>query len=251
MFLSATFQLMPASLLLLIATAPTSTRAINLPWPFDPITFWSGLRQEGAPVREGGASPVQSVARQPVALRKMSGDEGEMFFPEYWRFEAKDIDPILGFHIPKPRLRPLKPSTEKAVATGWANTTMQQPLQAPFPLHTNQQIDTPYLLGRINRWPRTIFSLNKRDFQCPGDTSACSAINRPNSCCPTDTSCQLITDSGLGDVGCCGNGQSCSEQVSSCQQGYGSCSSNSGGGCCLPGYVCMDVGCKVHPTLTR
>jgi len=41
---------------------------------------------------------------------------------------------------------------------------------------------------------------------CPLDSSSCSNIEKPTSCCPTGTICETITNIGYGDVGCCPTG---------------------------------------------
>lgn len=81
-----------------------------------------------------------------------------------------------------------------------------------------------------------------RDFQCPSGTAACARIDRPNSCCPIDETCEIIPDTGAGDIGCCPNGQACATDlpVNSCSAGLTSCSN---GGCCIAGYFCYGVGC--------
>lgn len=83
----------------------------------------------------------------------------------------------------------------------------------------------------------------KRDFTCPTGTSSCSSIGYPDSCCQAGTTCVQIDDTGLGPVGCCPDGESCAGTIA-CSDGQQGCSSESGGGCCIPGYACASVGCK-------
>lgn len=84
--------------------------------------------------------------------------------------------------------------------------------------------------------------LAKRDYACPTGTSSCSAIGYPDSCCQAGTTCAPIADTGLGPVGCCPEGESCTGQIA-CADGQQGCSSASGGGCCIPGWECASVGC--------
>ena len=246
----AKLQLVPISLLFFIATVPIPVPALEL--PFLP-SFGRSLKGLASYRSSSGGDDEAMISnppsQKPIAVRKMTDDQGEMFFPEYWSFDAR---PTYGSGSDLDKQKRMLSSTEHPdhgdpSSNIWLNASIPQPLQAPFSLHTNQQIDTAHFFGRVLRSPRAIFSLDKRAFQCPGDTTACTSINRPNSCCASGQTCQLITDSGLGDVGCCGNGQTCSEQVSGCQQGDTSCPGSAGGGCCVPGYTCAGVGCKSPP----
>ncbi|KAJ6130919.1 hypothetical protein N7512_003699 [Penicillium capsulatum] len=81
--------------------------------------------------------------------------------------------------------------------------------------------------------------LKARDFKCPTDTHACTNIHRSDRCCGLGSTCELVKDTGSGEVGCCANGSICSGVVGSCQRGYTACSSALGGGCCIPGYECV------------
>ena len=226
------FVAAPASLLLLIATLPAQGSPVDpQPWidfhiPFLGSGFFSKTVHSMEPV-----SQVRLDGERPVAVRKMSIDESEMFFPGYWQYRAeldnsREAERLLDVNE--------EPRHESA------NASMAQQLQSPLCLHTEQRPSDHPLFGRL---PRAFFPLWKRDYQCPSDTNACTSVGRPNSCCPTESTCQLITDTGQGDVGCCAQGQTCSGQVSQCYQGYTSCPSSLGGGCCLPGYACSGVGC--------
>ena len=194
--------------------------------------------------RSTDTSAFLSSANQPVGVRKMSSDEGEMFFPEYWTFEANgesDSNVLENPNINKRRPLLRLPNLEGPKLLS-DNATILPPLQAPFSLHT----DRPNFLHL-----RRLFPFQKRDYNCPSNTNACTSINRPNSCCASDESCQLITDTGNGDVGCCSQGQTCSQEVGACQQGYPSCPGAQGGGCCVPGSSCLDVGCTSPPFPSR
>ena len=139
------------------------------------------------------------------------------------------------------------------VLQGPANASIGDHLEAPLKVHNldqNRQVRPPSVLDWLPRMPRGLLtSLSRREFQCPGDTLSCTEIDRPNSCCPIGGTCQLIYDSEFGDVGCCREGQTCSEQIVGCLNGYTSCPTSSGGGCCIPGYECVDVGCEIFSQL--
>lgn len=149
-------------------------------------------------------SPVRGV-------KKMSTDEGEKFFLDYWQFE----DGIL-----------VGNQTDEATEIENDIKERSSPLQPAFARN-----DASY-------------SLFRRDFKCPTDTDPCNSINRPDRCCKSGYTCELIPDRGAGDVGCCPRGETCSDIIGSCGAEYTSCSEALGGGCCIPGYECVTGGCK-------
>ncbi|EAW22903.1 putative GPI anchored protein [Aspergillus fischeri NRRL 181] len=152
-------------------------------------------------------------------VKKMSEDEGEKFFFDYWDFEGADE---VGLTATNETYSPQSYDNHEAPEI--------QPRVYPF------RPSVPTNMG---------FSpLFRRDFKCPTGTFACMAIDRPNSCCGAGDTCVLVQDTGLGDVGCCPQGQTCSGVIGSCQQGYMSCPASMGGGCCIPGYECVSGGCK-------
>ena len=244
----ASFALVPASLLLVIASAPQAL-SIETQWPYNLPPHMKYFPGDETLVRKNTGIQKKLASQQPIGVHKMSGDEGEMFFPEYWVFdEAEDASTKVRERKRSLSLRLPSVHEDRDALDSWVNATELQPLQAPFTLHSDQQTESKGILRRFYRLPRAmLYHLDERDFQCPGDTFSCTSINRPNSCCPTGESCQLIANTGLGDVGCCAQGQTCSAQVSSCQQGYKSCPGSSGGGCCIPGYDCVSIGCMLLP----
>ena len=240
----ATLQLLPASLLLFVATTPIVTQAFSIPLRFDLGHFFQSNSGHGLWKGRDGTATADQTAPVPIAVRKMSDDQGEMFFPDYWQFESKIGDAAeLELDRRRPTLRSLDALEDESITNDWANASIPQPLQASFSLHTNRHLDT--LFSRLFRKPEDIFARDSSDFSCPSGFSACTSINRPYSCCATGLVCQLTTDSGLGDVGCCGAGQVCGQQVSGCPQQDLACPDSLGGGCCLPGSVCDGVGCKL------
>lgn len=245
MLLPATLQLVPASLLLFIATAPTVSQALEVPWPFRLQAFSNSQSGHGSLTRRDGTMITDHMTQVPIAVRKMSGDQGEMFFPEYWLFEA-EINGVSKLELDsrRPTPRSLAAPRDESTVTDWANASMPHPLQAPFSLHTNHQLGSRPLSDRLLRFPRAIFALDARNFACPGGTFACTSIDRPDSCCAAGLVCHLTTNVGLGDVGCCQPGVVCGEEVSGCPEGDSLCPGSSGGGCCIPGGICDGVGCK-------
>ncbi|KIV88313.1 hypothetical protein PV10_08008 [Exophiala mesophila] len=173
------------------------------------------------------------MMQSPVGgVRKMSPDPGEKFYLDYWTF-MDDLDPNPGRGI-----------EQQVEDTAWENVTTWTSFDRPIRVHNGH--DRPSLLRRMSGFH--VFA--KRQFQCPSGTSACTSINRPNSCCGTGSTCVIVEDTGLGDVGCCANGQTCAGSLADCESGYSSCPNNPGGGCCLPGYACYDIGCVQTNTAT-
>lgn len=238
---TAPIALVLASVLLLIGCAPVTSQT---EWPYNLPPGMKYFPEDEGLVRRNTAIQKRLAAQRAVGVCKMPGDDGEMFFPEYWVFEG-EADNGQAKQIGKRNSTLPHPEhyQDREGLKNWANSTLLHPLQAPLNLHSFKA-----KVWRGDRMPRAILEkLYKRDFKCPGNTFSCTSINRPNNCCPTGESCQLIADVGLGDVGCCAEGLTCSQQVSSCQQGYKSCPGSSGGGCCIPGYECVDIGCKTTP----
>ena len=185
------------------------------------------LRRDAEIASRLAVTPAQGV-------KKMSTDEGEKFFLDYWQLgddlqgELAERDASnLGNHFYQttlskslsPRVFPHNPSSEP---DGDANTTsLANSLKA-----------------------RLWGLLEPRDFKCPVDTYACTSIGRPHRCCSTGDTCKLVKNTGSGDVGCCPNGETCSGTVGSCPSRYTTCSEALGGGCCIPGYECVSGGCE-------
>lgn len=176
-----------------------------------------------------------------VGVKKMSNDEGEKFFWDYWHFSdgistgegESELDELSSRNISS------VPATNTNTDTnnGGKDISIRS-----FPLQPAVSLSGPKSKNRhgLNGFP----PLFQRDFECPSDTHACTSINRPNRCCGAGDTCQLVQDSGDGDVGCCPQGVECSNEIGSCPGGYAACSGELGGGCCIPGYECVVGGCK-------
>lgn len=169
------------------------------------------------------------LADEPVyGVRKMSTDEGEKFYLEYWHFEDAVQGEISERDLAEVNITktPVKnPGTVFSPAQFLARSYALNPSFGPdFGVRGS--------------------SLEFRDFKCPSDTIACTSINRSDRCCRTGDTCVIATDTGSGDVGCCPGGQTCSGTIGSCQSGYTTCSTALGGGCCITGYECVEGGCE-------
>ena len=246
----ATLALVPTSLSLLIASLAARALSLESKWPYNLPPHMKYYPEDEALVRRNTGVQEKLASQKPIGVHKMSGNAGEMFFPDYWVFDGELESAPANTRMER-RVPPLRFPIEhqhSVALEDWPNSTFVYPLQAPFSLHSDQQAESRRFLRRPLRLARALlYPLDERGFQCPGNTLSCTSINRPNSCCPIGESCQPITNIGLGDVGCCAQGQTCSQQVSSCQDGYKSCPASSGGGCCIPGYECDGVGCTILP----
>ena len=212
---------LPPALLLIISTNPSTSMASKPSWPLNLQSHQKPFPEHELLIRRNLEAQKKLATSIPHGLRKMSTNESEMFFLEYWQFEEEHI------------LRNI---------TGRSTSSPDEspPLQPPLRIQLDPQPITPNPLYRKLLNP----PLLRKSFQCPTGTSSCASINRPDSCCPIGEQCQAVTDTGLGDVGCCAAGQNCAGQVESCALGYTACPANLGGGCCMPGYQCAGVGCE-------
>lgn len=213
---------LPSSLIALITNSilPVSSQDLNWPYNLPPDTKYY---PEDEFLIKRGLDIQQRLQRgSPTGVRKMSGDPGEKFYLEYWGFDQEE---------------------DMNNYSSWTNASFTS-FDQPVRVQTHRS--SPRLFRRLSGW----HLFQTRDFQCPAGTSACASIDRPNSCCATGSTCQLVQDTGLGDVGCCPNGQTCADSLSTCADEYTSCPNNPGGGCCMPGYACYDVGCIQTSTAT-
>ncbi|CAL8581916.1 hypothetical protein XPA_007596 [Xanthoria parietina] len=183
------------------------------------------------------AEPERSHPQTLVAVRKMTDIEHEMFFQHFWQFDfgstkTPDDTPSKAMGVPE---RP-------------TNASIPLQLQPPLALHHIADRSSPNA-----HWARALLqpTLWDRDFKCPTGTDACTAIDRSTSCCPSGSTCQLVTNGGRGDLACCRSGQTCTGDVQDCAEGYQKCPAAEGGGCCIPGFACVGtVGCVRSSTTT-
>lgn len=206
----------PTVLLVLCAAEPQ--------WPHNLPKHMKYFPEDEVHVKRSLDIQEKMRSEKPIGVKKMSSDEGEMFMFDNWIF-ASDLEHTETDKRAERDIREL------------SNVTAQfEP--ALRPVEESSQRDW-YLRFRA----RDV--LLKRGFKCPTGTSDCSSIGEPNSCCGTGSTCMKISDQGLGPVGCCPDGQTCSGGIScDSEAGYTSCPESPNGGCCVPGYSCLDVGCK-------
>ncbi|KAL8998949.1 MAG: hypothetical protein Q9188_005995 [Gyalolechia gomerana] len=125
---------------------------------------------------EGGSQPWTRRAEQerravqePIAVRKMMDNEGEMFFQDYWHFDQEADDSAASQPEPtSSKLRPKSYSHALDPADRWTDASLLLPFQAPFALH--RDFDSP---PSISHWARALLpQLHDRAFHCPTDTDA-------------------------------------------------------------------------------
>ena len=197
--------------------------------------------------REAIAARI-GAGTKPVAVRKMTEDEGEMFFNEYWGFEAREEDGTAGAEVRDGDVLRREYQDEEDIARG--NSSALFSFRPAFAIHEASSPGLPEAQARHQRSSRALAALLKRAFQCPTGTSACISISQPNYCCASSESCVTITDTGLGPVGCCPAGQSCGGEITHCAAGQTACPQSLGGACCVAGFVCFDVGCVSSVVVT-
>ncbi|KAI1631731.1 hypothetical protein F4809DRAFT_657432 [Biscogniauxia mediterranea] len=212
----------------------------------------------------GSASAAQGQAIQqqqqkrsllPTAIKKMSLDEGEKFMPEYYAFapepsfaEAQSSPDSSTFWA---RSLALTPEEEALLALNSSATIRYRP---PFPRHYDYRravgadADADVSSGGrrflYRRARDALARLQGRQFSCPDNTASCDNIDQPNYCCVEGTTCFVVTDSPeAGNVGCCPEGQNCGGSVGTCTDDSTACPADVGGGCCVSGFVCAEVGC--------
>ncbi|KAJ5811761.1 hypothetical protein N7474_008062 [Penicillium riverlandense] len=120
------------------------------------------------------AEIISRLAETPAqGVRKMSSDEGEKFFLDYWQF----LDNVQGL------------SERETNDETMDDETPEVFLERSFPLQP------PSLPSDLDN------PLQVRDFKCPTGTYGCTSIGRPNRCCGAG-------ETSLGG-GCCIPGYEC------------------------------------------
>lgn len=206
----ATLLALPAGLLSLVANS--AVYAQDLQWPHNLPRTIRYFPEHEAHVKREAEAQERLRWQKPVGVQKMRDDEGEKFFLQYWDF-----------------------GPDENAESDWQcqnNSTLSvlSPAMAP---HSYERS-----LGLLGR------SIFARAFHCPANTNSCAAIGHSNLCCSKDERC-ISTSNG---VGCCPTGETCSDEISSCDTGGGY--TNCNGACCVPGAKCAGKGCVFYGTST-
>ena len=219
---------LPAAIIALLASLPPST---SEPWSYNLPAHERYYPEHEQHMRRHLEVQERLSVEAPVGMRKMSSDQGEKFFLDYWEFG----------HDERPDDIVDKPGSDGAsppMLSSSKNISSLCALRSPVMPHSDKGSSSylPRIFGR---------SLYERDFQCPVGTSNCAAIGQPDACCTTGETCISVQDTGNGPVGCCPIGETCGGEVTACDTaaGYTSCPGSANGGCCIPGYSCQGVGC--------
>lgn len=198
--------------------------------------------------------------KRPLKVTKMSSDEGEKFFMEYWSFDDSQFYSQATYQSDSKDPNPSRVDDDQDGS--WINQSFSPAFRPSVPWHQQRSQDEhsqmrleaiispkPNIesLHNISDSTATMNQPQKRDFNCPTGTNDCSAIGHPNSCCPTSDNCFAIQDTGLGSVGCCLKGSTCGGSIRNCDPSNIGCPASLGGGCCIQNYICMGVGCKESP----
>lgn len=230
---------LPASLIFLLSSLPPTC---SESWPYNLPPHERYFPEHEPHIKRDIEVQQRLATASPAGMRKMSGDEGEKFFMEYWQFDDSSLNMASQADVRADSLGPIRAYTPAVVLS---NGTAICGLLPPVLPHSDKPpfVHLPRMFGR---------SLFERDFQCPAGTSNCASIGQPDACCTTGETCISVQDTGSGPVGCCPSGESCGGEVAACNTaaGYTSCSGSSNGGCCIPGYSCQGVGCEYIPIST-
>jgi hypothetical protein len=223
---------LPSSLLVFLLSDAAATQALDSSesWRRSP-PLHAHYRPEDSPHRRRDLEDIQrrfEAGDKAMGIKKMSVDESEKFWPEYWGFENGSPAGLERKRESGLEIAARRDYEEEEEAFLKANSSAILQVRPPFLVHQASASDA-------------LAILEKRDFQCPTGTTACSGY--PSSCCNTGDTCVTVQDTGFGVVGCCRSGSSCGGIISTC--GANSrCPSDIGGGCCLPGFSCSGIGCK-------
>lgn len=193
---------LPASILFLLASRTISTNAAQD--EESPAQLQRDLPIQkrlppDSPQRRRQLEAVEEhlrLGRSPVGVLKMSSDEGEKFYMDYWQFEGElEQSQLLNTGIS------LRARDEEEEARLLANSSATVSFRPPFALHTEEWSDT---LGFEDLRARSVVDdrssaavlamLTKRGFQCPTGTANCTDAGFPNSCCPTTEYCYPIQE---------------------------------------------------------
>ncbi|OQE00409.1 hypothetical protein PENVUL_c052G01264 [Penicillium vulpinum] len=153
-------------------------------------------------LQRNAAITSQLAAGPAHGVKKMSDDEGEKFFLDYWSFgDVSSSGNISERHL--------------ADEDGFSPASF---VAQSFPFEPSYSLGSD---GDGEFFPRgnrdsanNLFE--KREFKCPTGTSACTSIGRSDRCCGSGETCEIVADTGNGNVGCCPSWKKCSGMIGSC-----------------------------------
>ncbi|OQD62999.1 hypothetical protein PENPOL_c010G05392 [Penicillium polonicum] len=157
-------------------------------------------------LQRNAAITSQLAAGPALGVKKMSEDEGEKFFLDYWSFG----DDSSSGNISERYL-----SDEDGFSPA-RFVAQSYPFGPAYSLGSDG--DSQFLHRENNDSANNLFE--KRDFKCPTGTTACVSIGRSDRCCGSGETCEIVADTGHGNVGCCPSWKTCSGMIGSCQSAY-------------------------------
>ncbi|KAJ5420240.1 hypothetical protein N7465_002759 [Penicillium sp. CMV-2018d] len=158
-------------------------------------------------ILQRNAAITSKLAAGPaLGVKKMSEDEGEKFFLDYWSFG----DDSSSGNISERYL-----SDEDGFSPA-RFVAQSYPFGPAYSLGSDG--DSQFLHRENNDSANNLFE--KRDFKCPTGTTACVSIGRSDRCCGSGETCEIVADTGHGNVGCCPSWKTCSGMIGSCQSAY-------------------------------
>ncbi|KAJ6142793.1 hypothetical protein N7471_002246 [Penicillium samsonianum] len=153
-------------------------------------------------LQRNAAVTSQLAAGPALGVKKMSDDEGEKFFFDYWSFgDVSSTGNIAERHL----------SDEDGFSPA-RFVAQSYPFGPSYSLGSGG--DSQFLPRENNDSTNNLFE--KRDFKCPTGTSACTSIGRSDRCCGSGETCEIVADTGHGNVGCCPSWKTCSGMIGSC-----------------------------------
>ncbi|EHK45111.1 hypothetical protein TRIATDRAFT_284095 [Trichoderma atroviride IMI 206040] len=176
---------------------------------------------------------AEVAANQPLAtaIKKQLPDANEKLFPDHLAFEP--LPALNPFETTVPTNLWLDDQEDKDASS--SNLTKRY--HPAFAYHFQEAEED--LLKRA----ADVLAILQNRAACPSGTESCSGIGSPDKCCADGSYCTNVSDSDAEQIACCPNGATCGGGVGACPSNAVSCPSALGGGCCIPGYVCVGVGC--------
>ena len=210
------------------------------------------------------AAQLQAHQQLPTAIKKMSPDSGEKLLPGHYVFAPLHGAAVAGAGASQPGLlgarSPAAGNGHQLLDTH--NGSSAAVFSRPFAVHYNHPDGdhsppsppplSPHrrrrsgAAGLRSEGEEILARLWGRDFSCPPDTASCAGIGLPDYCCEAGTTCYEVDGAPeSGNVGCCPEGLDCAgSEVGDCSGNAVACSAEVGGGCCIAGFVCAQVGCE-------
>ena len=132
------------ALLLSISILPLAV-AHQLRWPYNLSPDVNYSPEDEPLIRRSEVAQERLQKEKVVGVKKMSLDEGEMFFPEYWTFESDlSTSKDAGDNLRRRELDPFM-----TIEGQYANTSIEKPLYPVFPLHSDEPVSEFPLFGRL------------------------------------------------------------------------------------------------------